>query len=118
MDETAAVFSIVYAVVYLAILVLVLVAQWIIFTKAGEKGWKIFIPFYNMYIQFKIAWGNGWFFLLTFVPLVNVIILIICYVKLAQSFGKGAGFAVGLIFLPIIFFPMLAFGSAQYIGPQ
>ena len=38
-------------------------------------------------------------------------------VKLAKAFGKGGGFAVGLIFLSIIFYCILAFGKAQYIGP-
>ena len=35
---------------------------------------------------------------------------------LARSFGKGTGFAVGLILAPIIFYPMLAFGKSEYIG--
>ena len=103
---------------YLIVLVFSIVCMWKIFTKAGEAGWKTLIPFYNMYTEFKIAWGNGWLFLLMLIPVVNFVIAIIFEVKLAQAFGKGGGFAVGLIFLPIIFLPILAFGSAQYIGPQ
>ncbi len=105
-------------VFYIAIIVFSIVCMWKIFTKAGEAGWKTLIPFYNMYTEFKIAWGNGWLFLLMLIPVVNFVIAIIFEVKLAQAFGKGGGFAVGLIFLPIIFLPILAFGSAQYIGPQ
>ncbi len=41
---------------------------------------------------------------------------IILTVDLAKSFGKGVGFALGLIFLPFVFFPMLGFGSAEYQG--
>jgi uncharacterized protein DUF5684 len=48
---------------------------------------------------------------------VNFVLFIIVAVDLAKSFGKGGGFAVGLILLPIIFFPILAFGSAAYTGP-
>jgi hypothetical protein len=103
---------------YLIVLVFSIVCMWKIFTKAGEAGWKTLIPFYNYFIEFKIAWGNGWLFLLLLVPFVNIVIAIIYDVKLAKAFGKGGGFAVGLIFLPIIFLPILAFGSAQYIGPQ
>ncbi len=103
---------------YLIVLVFSIVCMWKIFTKAGEAGWKTLIPFYNMYTEFKIAWGNGWLFLLMLIPVVNFVIAIIFEVKLAKAFGKGGGFAVGLIFLPIIFLPILAFGSAQYIGPQ
>ena len=51
------------------------------------------------------------------IPLVNFIILIILFIDLAKSFGKGVGFGIGLILLPIIFFPILGFGSATYQGP-
>ena len=36
---------------------------------------------------------------------------------LANAFGKGGGFAAGVILLGFIFFPILAFGSSQYQGP-
>jgi hypothetical protein len=40
--------------------------------------------------------------------------MILTYVAIAEKFGKGGGFAVGLIFLPFIFYPILGFGSATY----
>lgn len=102
----------------LIICVLLIVAMWKLFTKAGEAGWKSIIPFLNTYTLFKIAWGNGWLFLLGFIPIVNVIIQIMLMVKLAHAYGKGAGFAIGLIFLTPIFYLILGFGSAQYVGPN
>jgi len=33
---------------------------------------------------------------------------------LAKVFGNGRGFTAGLIFLPLIFYPILAFGDSQY----
>ena len=51
------------------------------------------------------------------IPFVNFIIAIILLIDLAKSFGKGVGFGIGLLLLPIIFFPILGFGSAQYQGP-
>ena len=117
----------------LVALVLYVVCYWKIFTKAGEEGWKVLIPFYNMYIMFKIAWETKWFFItlaLAFVggflsglgfaafsllfTLAASVIGIIFSVQLARAFGKSDGFAVGLIFLSFIFYPILAFGSAQY----
>ena len=50
------------------------------------------------------------------IPLVNFIILIILDIDVAKNFGKGAGFGIGLLLLPFIFFPILGFGSAQYQG--
>ena len=97
---------------------IMLVAMWKIFTKAGEAGWKCLIPIYSTYIDVKIADGNGWKFLLLLIPIVNIVYSIMLTVRLAKSFGKGGGFAVGLLFLAPIFYLILAFGSAQYIGPR
>ncbi len=103
----------------IAISILGIVAMWKIFEKAGEPGWAAIIPFYNVYVLFKITWGNGWKFLFLLIPIANIVFAIITMVKLAKAFGKGGGFAVGLIFLSIIFYYILAFGDAQYQGvPQ
>lgn len=109
---------IVFYLLYLLLCVFMLVCMWKIFAKAGEPGWASIVPFYNLYVEFKITWGNGLFFLLMLIPGVNAVIGIITMVKLAKVFGKGGGFAVGLIFLSIIFLPILAFGDAQYQGVQ
>ena len=108
--------SIIYMVILLAIAVISLISMWKIFAKAGEAGWKALIPIYNMYVLFQITWGKGIYFLLMLIPLANFVILIITYVKLANAFGKSGAFAVGLVFLPAIFMPILAFGSAEYQG--
>lgn len=108
---------VVYYLIMLAVAVLILVGYWKVFVKAGKPGWAAIVPFYNMYCLYEISFGNGWLFLLTFVPCVNIVMGIILDVKLAQAFGKSGGFAVGLIFLPFIFVPMLGFGDAQYVGP-
>ena len=102
----------------LIVSVLMIVAMWLIFSKAGQGGWKALIPFYNLYTYCKVADGNGWKFLLFLIPLVNLIYAIILYFRLAKSFGKGVGFGFGLLFLTPIFMLILAFGKAQYIGPK
>lgn len=106
-----------YSIIGIALTVLLLVSLWKIFVKAGKPGWGAIVPFYNFYCLFDISFGNGWLFLLMFVPCVGVVMQIIAYVKLAQAFGKSGGFAVGLIFLPYIFLPILAFDGSQYYGP-
>ncbi len=107
-----------YMVMMLAIVVVAVVANWKIFTKAGKPGWAAIVPFYNLYVQFQIAGMNGWMFLLLLVPIVNIVVAIMLYVNLAKAFGKSGGFAVGLIFLNFIFMLILAFGSAEYVGNQ
>ncbi len=90
--------------------------NWKIFEKAGFAGWKCLIPFYNNYCLADMVFHSGIMFLLLFIPGVNIIFALILTFKMAGVFGKGAGFGLGLIFLPIIFMPILAFGKAEYVG--
>ena len=108
----------VYMIIALGMLVLTIVARWKIYSKAGKPGWASLIPFYSEYCLFDIAWGNGWLFLLGFVPCVNVVVMIMLYFKLAKAFGKGTGFGFGLVFLNTIFVLILGFDHSQYIGRQ
>lgn len=103
-----------YMILILVIAVIMIVANWKVFTKAGKPGWASIIPLYNMYVMFEIAGMNGWMFLLTFIPIVNIIIQIMLYLNLAKKFGKSTGFAIGLILLNPIFLLMLAFGNTEY----
>ena len=103
--------------IYLALFVVFIASFWIIFTKAGEAGWKSLIPIYNLIILLKIVGREWWWILLMLIPIVSLVILIIVYNDLSKSFGKGTGFTVGLILLSFVFFPILAFGPARYLGP-
>ncbi|MCK5665030.1 MAG: hypothetical protein KAI17_16175, partial [Thiotrichaceae bacterium] len=101
-----------------AVVLVMLVAMWKIFLKAGQPGWASIIPIYNTYVMLVIAGKPGWWLLLMFVPVVNIVVQIMMLVGIATNFGKGVGYALGMIFLPIIFYPMLAFGGAEYQAVQ
>jgi hypothetical protein len=105
-------------IVSVAILVLEIVALWFIFEKAKEPGWAAIIPIYNYLIVIKIAGKPWWFLLLFLIPIVNVVIYIVVLHGLSKSFGKDAGFTVGLFFLRFIFLPILGFGKAEYTGDK
>jgi hypothetical protein len=96
---------------------LLVVSMWKIYTKANEPGWASLIPIYNIIVWCKIVGRPAWWFVLLLIPCVNFVILIMLCIDLAKSFGKSAGFGIGLVLLGIVFFPILAFGSAQYVGP-
>ena len=104
----------IFAVVWLALVVLMIAAMWKVFVKAGEPGWAAIIPIYNLYILIKIAGKPGWWILLFFVPFVNFIVAIIVMIAVAHHFNKGTGFGLGLTLLGFIFFPILAWGDATY----
>lgn len=98
----------------IAVAVLMLVSVWKVFVKAGKPGWASLIPLYNAYVLLKIAGKPGWWLFLLLIPLVNLVFGFLTMLGMAERFGKGAGYALGLIFLPVIFYPMLAFGSSAY----
>ena len=104
------------AIIWLAVLVAIIAGVWKTFVKANQPGWASIVPFYNMYIMLVIAGKPGWWIILMLIPIVNLIVGIIASIAFAQKFGKGAGFGVGLAFLGFIFYPILGFGSAKYIG--
>jgi len=100
----------------LAVIFVCIAALWKTFEKAGKPGWAAIVPFYNTYVMLEIAGRPGWWLLLMFIPFVNLIFSFIVSLDIARCFGKGAGFGVGLFFLPFIFFSILAFGDAGYTG--
>lgn len=113
----------VYVIIVLAIAIIQIIAMWKLFSKAGEKGWKSIIPIYNMVILFKISGLSPWLilvYLAIVVPFIGWIAPIalnaVLAYKLAKSFGKDGGWAVGLYFLPSIFYMILAFGRSEYVG--
>ena len=113
MDDFGGILGILFV---LAITLFAIVSMWKVFEKAGQPGWGVLIPIYNILLLLKIAGKPGWWIILYLIPLVNIVIAIIVSIDIAKNFGKDAAFGLGLAFLGIIFYPILAFGSAQYLG--
>ena len=103
-----------FLIVMLAIVVLVIAAFWTVFTKAGQPGWACIVPIYNIIVLLQIARKPLWWIILMLIPLVNIVIGILVVIEIAKNFGKSAGFGIGLLFLPFIFYPILAWGDARY----
>ena len=106
----------IFMVVWLAFVLVVIAGMWKTFEKAGEPGWAIIIPIYNVIVLLKIAGKPVWWILLMLIPLVNIIVAILVAIAVAENFGKSAGFGIGLAFLGFIFYPILGFGDARYQG--
>jgi len=114
----AALFGGMMTLVWLAIIVLVIIGGWKVFVKAGQPGWAIIIPFYNLYILLKIAGRPGWWLILYLIPLVNIVISIIVAIDIAKSFGQSAVFGFFLLWLLSgIGYLVLGFGNYSYKGP-
>jgi hypothetical protein len=104
-------------VIYVALIVLMIVSMWKIFTKAGKPGWACIIPIYNIIVLLEIIGKPWWWLLLMLLPIVNFVIMIWALNLLSKSFGHEVGFTLGLIFLGFIFFPILGLGESKYVGP-
>ena len=129
----------IYLIFALVWWILQIIANWNIFTKAGEAGWKSLIPIYGDYVSYKIAWQTSYFWLsfilgivasyvssanlnesifltviATLLRIVIAVINIMYCIKLSRAFGHGIGFAIGLILLQPIFLLILGFGSDKY----
>lgn len=108
--------EVILPLLWLAVMVLMIASQWKVFTKAGQPGWACIVPIYNGIVMLKIAGKPIWWILLFFIPIVGIIVGIMVIIAMAKAFGKGAGFGIGMLFLPYIFFPILGFGDAKYVG--
>lgn len=106
----------VWILIWAAIVVFTYVCEWRIFKKIGYKGWYILCPYYNSYLLYKAVWGDGWMFLLSWIPFFNIYLIIKTTIGLGRSFGRSGWFGLGLIFFPPIFYAILAYDKNEYIG--
>jgi hypothetical protein len=111
-------FSGMFLLCWIGFFILMIASVWTVYTKAHQPGWASIIQIYNLIVMLRITGRPLWWILLMLVPLVNIAIAIIMVVDLAKSFGKTGAYAIGLILLPLIFYPMLAFGSSSYQGAR
>jgi Family of unknown function (DUF5684) len=102
---------------WMAMAIVVIIGGWKVFEKAGQPGWAIVIPIYNLYVMLQIAGRPGWWLILYLIPLVNLIIMILVAIDIAKAFGRSAAFGFFLLFLVCgIGYLILGFGNYQYQG--
>lgn len=136
---------------YFISILLMILGEWKLFRKFGERPWKSLIPYYNTYIMYKRAWSKGafWIYFLTSTlftlaqnwsktlaqnsadnfwdtliilvalpfGIIAAIYSILYALRMAEAFGKGKLFCLGLLVIYPIFVAVLGFGKAKYIGP-
>ncbi len=102
---------------WLALALLQIIAVWKVFEKANKPGWACIIPIYNIIVLLEIVGKPLWWIFLFLIPGVNIVFAIWTVNLLSKSFGHSEGFTVGLLLLPIIFYPILGFGDSTYQGP-
>lgn len=96
--------------------IIMIISMWTVYVKAGEPGWAVLIPVYNLVVLARIGGKPEWMGLVCFLsPLIpfigsfiNLYLMVYITIGVAETFGKGILFALGLFFLPFIFYPILA----------
>jgi hypothetical protein len=129
-DEAAlaagiAAFVAAFFLVFVAIGIVTLIGMWKVFAKAGQPGWAVLVPIYNIIVLLRVA-GLPWYWV--FAPFVAIIPILgwIAYIvwivwvhhRISTRFGQGVGFTVGLTLLGPIFWLILGFGSSKYVAEQ
>lgn len=94
-------------------------ARWVIYAKAGHPGWSSMTPFYSTHVAFKITGRSPWWevAVLFFYPMF-IVVWILQNLDFARAFGKSPWFGLGLAFIPLVYYPVLAFGPSRYFGPD
>lgn len=111
-------FFTIFLILYLALIVVMLASYWKLFAKAGKPGWASIVPIYNIIVLLEIVGRPLWWIILLLIPCVNIVVGIMVTLDFAKSYGKSVGFAIGLLLLPFIFLPMMAFSDeTDYEGP-
>lgn len=113
--ETA--FLIVWITIWCAVYVFFAISVCLVFKKAGQPWWGALVPAYNLVLLARMAGKPAWWAALIFLPIFGLFPLVRIISEIAKRFGKGDGFAAGLLFLYPVFWPILAFGRAQYNQP-
>ncbi len=98
--------------------ILMAIALWRIFQKAGLPGILGIIPIVNLFFLVKIAGMSMWLGLLYLIPIVGFVFSIVVAFKLGSAFGKGGGFSFFLLWLfSFVGYLILGFGSSRYVEP-
>ncbi|MCD6367121.1 MAG: signal peptidase I [Bacteroidales bacterium] len=107
-----------FGIFFVGIMVLMIIAKWKVYEKANQPGWAVLIPIYNTLVFLQIVGKPWWWLFLMLIPYVNLIFIVWASNMLSKSFGKEEAFTVGIVLLPYVFYPIIAFSKdINYLGP-
>jgi hypothetical protein len=117
-DLLGTIFVVVFALIALAVALLLVIALWKIFTKAGKPGWATLVPLYNLVVLLQIVGRPWWYIFFIVVPGAQIILWAVVAINMGRVFDKNWAFGLGIFLLPFIFIPILGLGKATYMSPD
>ena len=113
--------GVIFWIAVIALAVLTVVAQWKVFKKANVDGWEALIPVHSSIVELQLGGVKTYWYFINLILICGIGPIVFLFLKsiaLAKAFGKGTGFGVLLALFPFVCYPILAWGNAEYIGPQ
>ena len=106
-----------WIILFLAFQIIYFLSTWKLFIKAGEKPIYSLIPFYNLIIMMKIIRRPKWWFILLFIPVINLLMAGVIIIEILRSFGKNSNLdtLIGLVSLGTYITYINYFGSIDYV---
>ncbi len=112
------VFWVVYTLFLFALVGVLMVSKWKLHEKAGKPGWSAIVPIYNTIVTLEMVGKPITWLFLMMIPFAGIIWQIKTLDLLAKSFGKDTMWTLGLLFVPLLTYPMMAFSkNIKYVGP-
>ncbi|MGY6561866.1 MAG: S26 family signal peptidase [Luteibaculaceae bacterium] len=106
-------------ILFFLILVSHLISLPKIFEKAGEKAWKGYVPFYNLYVWLKIMEKPWWWMLILAIPGVNFLLFMVMNYELSRAFDrKTLPFGILAFLAPFVAIPIIAFSNDKFVGAE
>ncbi|MDD5551699.1 MAG: DUF5684 domain-containing protein [Candidatus Pacebacteria bacterium] len=110
-------FSFIYFIVIIAIYVYYALCLQNIAKKTNtENGWFAWIPILNVILMLQIAKKPVWWIVLMLIPFVNIVIMILVWMAIAEQAGKENWWGILIALVPVVNFillGMLAFGKSE-----
>lgn len=97
------------SLIYMLLVVLMIAGMWKVYVKLGLPGWACLIPIYNIYALMELFKWETMKLIFFFIPIVNIYFAYLLWKEVAVRFGKDGTYAIGLLLLPFVFFPLLGF---------
>ena len=106
-----------WIIIFLVFQIIYFLSTWKLFIKAGEKPIYSLIPFYNLIIMMKIIKRPKWWFILLFIPVINLLMTGVIIIEILRSFGKNSNLdtLIGLVSLGTYITYINYFGSVDYV---
>ena len=106
-----------WIIIFLVFQIIYFLSTWKLFIKAGEKPIYSLIPFYNLIIMMKIIKRPKWWFILLFIPVINLLMAGVIIIETLRSFGKNSNLdtLIGLVSLGTYITYINYFGSIDYV---